>query len=94
MKQIPYNHSNTVLEKSRVKLMYPPNHRAVHHFLAAQKISPIFSHFFPITHGNQDLGMEKMGLDPPNCCYSLQIIILSSQLINSKMSKIKLVISD
>ena len=38
MERIPYNHSNTILEKSRVKLIYL-NYRAVHLFSRTKNFS-------------------------------------------------------
>ena len=72
MERIPYNHSNTNLEKSRVKLIYP-NYRAVHLFNRTKishrqiQIDPLFLyiHFFhPQIQISARFGKNGLGPQP------------------------------
>ena len=66
MERIPYNQSNTILEKSRVKLIYP-NYRAVHLFSRTKishrqiQIDPLFHiYIFSIPKSKSQHVLGKM----------------------------------
>ena len=80
MKQIFYNHSKTILEKSRVKLMYPPIHRAVHLFWPCKKIFPFFFQEISKSGFGDGKKLGKKGVGPPiKWCILLNITIYISR---------------